>query len=87
MRDWNKEPGSIVFQRHGSCDLDTQPDIIQADPVVLVDEMIFDYIHKSPWVSFHDEDYVTFNGINRSVTYRVGEYDFLRHVRILRWPD
>lgn len=96
MRDWNKEPGEIVFQREVVPPgfWENLPDtirikILHADPVVLAKrEMLEEVVlHDSPWVQMNNTEFITFIGHNRTVIYRICEYDFMRQAYVLRWPD
>ena len=88
MRDWNKEPGELLFRRH--YDPKENPiEILRADPVVLVCRELLEEVTlvDSPWVKLDGIEFIHFIGRNRTVIYRIGEYDFLSKRYTLRWPD
>lgn len=96
MRDWDKEPGEIVFRREvvppgfwENLPDTTRIKILHADPVVLAQRELLEEValHDSPWVQINGTEFITFIGYNRTVIYRICEYDFMRKVYVLRWPD
>jgi hypothetical protein len=89
MRDWNKEPGEIVFQREGTSPDTVRIKILRADPVVLAQRELLEEVvlQDSPWVEMNGTEFITFIGYNRTVIYRICEYDFMREAFVLRWPD
>lgn len=65
--------------------------IEQADPVTwlaaeMLDEFEAGRVHDGYPVSV-DGDLITFTASNRTVVYRIGEYDALRHRYLMSWPD
>lgn len=96
MRDWNKEPGKLIFRRHYGPDFDTNffvrensIEIIQADPVVWANRELLEEVTliDSPWVKFDGTEFIYFVGRNRTVIYRICEYDPMYRRYVLRWPD
>lgn len=87
MRDWNKEPGKLIFQRHYEPDFSIE--IIQADPVVFADRELLEEVTlvDSSWIKLDGTDFIHFIGRNRTVIYRICEYDLMCRRYVLRWPD
>jgi hypothetical protein len=95
MRDWDSSPGEIVFQHEvvppgfwDNAPNSVRIKILHADPVVIANRSFLEEIltQDSPWVELQGE-FIKFIGHNRTVIYRIGEYNFMYDAYMLRWPD
>ena len=81
----DSESGAIYLKKHRDTG---SVEVLHADPVVEIrTDLLEGELLESPYVRFHDRDYIDFIGHNLTVVYRICERIPARNTYMLRWPD
>jgi hypothetical protein len=87
----NTTPGDLICRSHDPHD-GTNVEVLHADPVVWASEEFLDMARcgalPAVLVSPHGAcELMTITARNRTLVYRIGSYDFVRHAYLCNWPD
>jgi hypothetical protein len=79
--------GYLHLTRHETVD-GPELHIDRADPIILVHTSVLNEMqHSTGSFARVDGEILTVTGKNRTVVYRIGEYDPAQDAYVCRWPD